>query len=190
MNNCKINSFKIIPKVISRVEASTNESEREGGITLRFAYRSVYVAHMQQIHRAYFQKYLYIWVSKVHKRSKGDFPNNPHCVKSVQIRSYFWSVFSRIRTEYGEYSVSLHIQSECGKIRTKNNSIFGHFSHSAKIIPEVGLTQRWKNVARDVGTFWLNAVTMLAPRCHKLPTRILYNVLTTLSNEFGGTFIS
>ena len=25
-----------------------------------------------------------------------------HCVKSVQIRSLFWSVFSRIRTEYGE----------------------------------------------------------------------------------------
>ena len=24
-----------------------------------------------------------------------------HCVKSVQIRSYFWSVFSCIRTEYG-----------------------------------------------------------------------------------------
>ena len=25
-----------------------------------------------------------------------------HCMKSVQIRSFFWSVFSRIRTEYGE----------------------------------------------------------------------------------------
>ena len=25
-----------------------------------------------------------------------------HCVKSVQIRSNFWSIFSRIRTEYGE----------------------------------------------------------------------------------------
>ena len=25
-----------------------------------------------------------------------------HCVKSVQIRSFFWSVFSCIRTEYGE----------------------------------------------------------------------------------------
>ena len=24
-----------------------------------------------------------------------------HCVKSVQIRSFFWTVFSRIRTEYG-----------------------------------------------------------------------------------------
>ena len=29
---------------------------------------------------------------------------------------FFWSVFSRIRTEYG---VSLRIQSECGKIRTR-----------------------------------------------------------------------
>ena len=25
-----------------------------------------------------------------------------HCLKSVQIRSYFWSVFSCIQTEYGE----------------------------------------------------------------------------------------
>ena len=25
-----------------------------------------------------------------------------HCVKGVQIRSFFWSVFSGIRTEYGE----------------------------------------------------------------------------------------
>ena len=25
-----------------------------------------------------------------------------HCVGSAQIRSFFWSIFSRIRTEYGE----------------------------------------------------------------------------------------
>ena len=29
------------------------------------------------------------------------FCRNFHCVKSVQIRNYFWSVFSRIRIEYG-----------------------------------------------------------------------------------------
>ena len=29
-------------------------------------------------------------------------PHQIHCVKSVQIRSIFWSVFSRIWTEYGE----------------------------------------------------------------------------------------
>ena len=40
-------------------------------------------------------------------------------MKSVQIRSFFWSVFSFIRTEYG-------------KIRTKNNSVFEQFSHIDK----------------------------------------------------------
>ena len=35
-----------------------------------------------------------------------------HCMKSVQIQSYFWS----------EYK----------KIRTRNNSVFGHFSRSAR----------------------------------------------------------
>ena len=28
--------------------------------------------------------------------------DSQHCVKSVQIRSFFWSLFSRIRTEYGK----------------------------------------------------------------------------------------
>ena len=43
-----------------------------------------------------------------------------HCVKSVQIRSYFWSVFSFIRTEYR-------------KIWTRKNSVFGHF-HAVHVI--------------------------------------------------------
>ena len=42
-------------------------------------------------------------------------------VKSVQKRSYFWSVFSE---------VNLRIQSEYRKIRTRTNSVFGHFSRS------------------------------------------------------------
>ena len=41
-----------------------------------------------------------------------------HCVKSNQIRRFFLSVFSCIRTE-------------CGKIWTRKNSVFGHFSRSA-----------------------------------------------------------
>ena len=31
----------------------------------------------------------------------------------------FWSVFSRIRTDYGEIWISLRIQSECGKISSR-----------------------------------------------------------------------
>ena len=52
--------------------------------------------------------------------------------KSVQIRIYFWSVFSCIWIEYGEIC-SLHIQSEYRKIRTRNNSVFGHFSRSESV---------------------------------------------------------
>ena len=67
-----------------------------------------------------------------------------HCVKNVQITSFFWSVFSHIWAESREiqsisafglnperYFVSLRIHSECGKIQTRKNSVFGHISHSA-----------------------------------------------------------
>ena len=40
-----------------------------------------------------------------------------HWVKSLQIQSFFWSVFSCIWTEYR-------------KIRARKNSVFGHFSRS------------------------------------------------------------
>ena len=45
--------------------------------------------------------------------------SNIRCVKRVQIRSYFWFVFSSI-------------QAECRKIWTRNNSVFEHFSRSDK----------------------------------------------------------
>ena len=40
-----------------------------------------------------------------------------HCVKSVQIRSFFWSVFSCI-------------QSESSKLQTRKNLVFRHFPRS------------------------------------------------------------
>ena len=54
-----------------------------------------------------------------------------HCVKSVQIWSFFWFVFSCIRIEYR-------------KIRTRKNSVFGHFSRS------VGTTLRFQKVSTSV----------------------------------------
>ena len=39
--------------------------------------------------------------------------------KKYSYLEFFWSVFSRIRTEYGEMGVSLRIQSECRKIQTR-----------------------------------------------------------------------
>ena len=40
-----------------------------------------------------------------------------HCMKSVSIQSFSWSVFSCIQSEYR-------------KIQTRKNSVFGHFSRS------------------------------------------------------------
>ena len=45
-------------------------------------------------------------------------------LKSVQILRYFWFVFSYIWTEYR-------------KIRTRNNSVFGHFSCSEAFIRNI-----------------------------------------------------
>ena len=43
-----------------------------------------------------------------------------HCVKSVQIRSFFWSVFSCIQSKYRN-------------IPARKNSAFGHFSCSVEL---------------------------------------------------------
>ena len=42
-----------------------------------------------------------------------------HCVKSVRIRSYSGSYFPAFGLSTKRYRVSLRIQSECGKIRTR-----------------------------------------------------------------------
>ena len=47
--------------------------------------------------------------------------------KKYPYSEFFWSEFSRI---YQIYPVNLRIQSECGKIRARKNSEYGHFSRS------------------------------------------------------------
>ena len=51
--------------------------------------------------------------------------NKSHCVKSVQIRSFFWSAFSCVWNEYGDLR---------RKIRARKSSVFRHFSCRAKPI--------------------------------------------------------
>ena len=71
-----------------------------------------------------------IWLSSLLLIDAEYLLSKEHCVKSVWKRSYFWSVFSYIWTEYGDSRNNLRIQSEYRKIRTGNNSVFGHFSRS------------------------------------------------------------
>ena len=72
-----------------------------------------FILHWQNFWQSFSNKeniyiYIYIYILDIY-----------HCVKSVQIRSVFWSVFFRIRTKYGEYGLSLRSQSEYRKMRIR-----------------------------------------------------------------------
>ena len=54
-------------------------------------------------------------------------------MKSVQTRSFSGPYFPTFGLNTGRYGVSLRILSECGKIRTRKNSIFWHFSRSVTV---------------------------------------------------------
>ena len=53
-----------------------------------------------------------------------------HYVKSAQVRRFFWSLFSHSRTEYGEIRSISPYSVRIWKMRTRKNSIFGHFSRN------------------------------------------------------------
>ena len=53
-----------------------------------------------------------------------------HCVKRVQIRSFFGPYFPVFGLNTEIYSVNIRAQSEYRKIRIRKNSVFEHFSRS------------------------------------------------------------
>ena len=59
-----------------------------------------------------------------------------HCVKIVQTLSFFWSIFSQIWNECGDFRVNFFIQSKYRKIRTRKNSVFRNFSPSRVVIDQ------------------------------------------------------
>ena len=100
------------------------------------------------------------------------FCNIKHCVKSVQIRSYFWSVF-------------FCIQSEQRKVWTKINYLFGHFSRSES--KKISLQERrdflWKilqvtiYLSGNVNSFQMNSNLLhFGPF---LPCYLLYTLQTS-----------
>ena len=75
---------------------------------------------------------LVIWISHV------------HCVKSIQIRSFFWSVFPRIKNEYGEI----------GRIWTLFTQWFFQINSAD--------AEMWKNISRKYLLTRTSRVTILS----------------------------
>ena len=81
---------------------------------------------LQSFHMRYESLFAMSLTNKIIIRSNTN--KNIHCVKSVQIRSFFWSVFSPIRTEYRglrskySYSVRMRENTDQKKLRIWNFS--------------------------------------------------------------------
>ena len=84
-----------------------------------------------------------------------------HCAKSVRIRSFFF--WYRC------------IQSECGKVRTRENSAFGHFSRSGALAKKIITTlyervgnlgfDKWNNALRSAVILFSGKSKCRLPNC-------------------------
>ena len=63
---------------------------------------------------------------------------NRYCVKSGQIRSYFWSVFSRIQIEYGETRSISRFSPNAGKYGPEITPYLDTF-RAVRVIPRIGI---------------------------------------------------
>ena len=82
------------------------------------------------------------------------------------MRSFFWSVFPCVWTEYRDLHVNLRIQSKYRKIRTRKNSVFGHFSRSAmnnKIVTSIEISVLWCNVAENESILLWSSIEVEVP---------------------------
>ena len=86
---------------------------------------------------------------------------NSHCVKSVQIRNFFWSVFSAFGLNTERHEVFLHIQSECGKIRTRNNSVFGHILTSSNYSTILHKFPTYQCLQKDIRNFFVLLISWI-----------------------------
>ena len=89
------------------------------------------------------------------------------------------------RTEFFLVRVFLHldwIQSECGKISTRKNSAFGHFSHSDSVLEE-WLTYILSGFRRQDGLAWKRRALDLFNTFH---ATALGNFSPLLKTIFGG----
>ena len=82
---------------------------------------------------------------------------NHHCVKNVQILSFFWSEVSCVWTEYGDLWSHSHIQSEYRKIRTRKKLRIWTFFTQCNILGRKGFLEYDhfnKQIVMEEGPAW------------------------------------
>ena len=87
--------------------------------------------------------------------------NGIHCVKSVRIQSYSDPYFPAFGLNTESYSVSLHIQFECGKTRTRitpNTDTFYAVMYTSRLFLTSGtLLPIMKHFGHKIGLQFINS---------------------------------
>ena len=108
--------------------------------------------------------------------------HNWHCVKSVRIRSYFGLHFLAFGMNTERYGVSLHIQSECGKMRTRitlNTDTF-HAVWRTKFFLDMWFLQWYRTLLWTI--FWSNKTQQWIKLLQKAKKTYLLNFGGILKN--------
>ena len=112
--------------------------------------------------RAKNQEWWEKWLRTMHCLKNSIFVRNFHCSKNVQIRSFFWSVFSRIRTKYRDSRGKPSYSVKYGKLRSRKNSVFGHFSCSTSFYHNKAIfTSRISEFLHQDNTFRQRSLMLL-----------------------------
>ena len=119
--------------------------------------------------------------------------NSTHCVKSVQIRSFFWSVFSRIRTDTGKYGPKKtpYLDTFYPVTTFQFSPNFTFFYLSAKVKPEDFAENllRFCSLKLSIAFYSVfNNVTFLscnysALKANEVDIRTIFSVSSKLINE-------
>ena len=106
-----------------------------------------------------------------------------HCVKSVQIWSFTCPYFPVLGLNTEIYGINLRIQLRYWKIRTRKNSVFGHFARSEKVFKIVIIKswswETWNRFLEKRGKgFKIFQRRIISKNCFKAALRSKVNILS------------
>ena len=153
-------------------------------ITLRLSVSVICFSKTHWI--VYLLKTQYSYRAVNYKEHRVDFQKNLHCVKSFQIRSFFWSVFSHTRTEYGNilrkspYSVRIWKNTDQKKLRIEilfTQCLWENLQSKRKK-DMISITELVLNVSWRTKMFYRrDKATRLFKDCHEVKDYAIVNIV-------------
>ena len=93
-----------------------------------------------------------LWIRILKQSVNGQTKGKWHCLKNVEIRSFFFSVFSCIQTEYED--LRSVVSPNTGKYGPQKNSYLDIFSRSVSFNSLMHNVQKWSDTLQKSYSIW------------------------------------